>query len=250
MRFMVVEWPGSWTPVDESWLCRLAANAAENGGTGFDPGDMPDSAWVLHALYESISGNTAFDEEQPEEDGIVWFHDPGPGFRRVRWAEVVRRSGGPLVLPGRWPGVSVALPSLVRDTQAWDLVYGPCEGSVDLESWQRLMQLLSQMSGPDIMCTAYYVQWASFPEPGQPEPPSLFRGRLDDVQALTRNPSWKWSPQNVWPDDHSWVVYTDYDLWATRVSGSTAMLEQLSEDSFLEIARLPHVPAPKLPPRL
>jgi hypothetical protein len=242
---MVVDWPGSWSQVGESWLAWLVANAAVNGWLGFDVGDMPDSIWALHAMYEPVVTDPVPDEV---DDGIEWCRDPGPAFHRLRWQDFAQRSGGPLVLPGWRPSLAGALPGRDHDAESWDLIHGPCEGSMDLESWRELMQILEDITGPDTICTAYYVRWASYAEPNRPEPPFVFRGRLDDIAVLTHNPTFAWSPQNVWPDDHSWVTYTDYDLWATRVSASTEILHRLSESPILELARLPDVPKPEPDP--
>ncbi|WP_371798454.1 hypothetical protein OG963_04250 [Streptomyces sp. NBC_01707] len=48
-----------------------------------------------------------------------------------------------------------------------------------------------------------------------------------------------WSPSNLWPRDQSWVLCTDDDLWATNVSGPTALIEALLNDGDLEAVRLP-----------
>ena len=45
------------------------------------------------------------------------------------------------------------------------------------------------------------------------------------------------TPSNIWPADRSWFVYTDYDLWATRISGSQALIDALIEDSEIDAAR-------------
>jgi hypothetical protein len=40
-----------------------------------------------------------------------------------------------------------------------------------------------------------------------------------------------------WLLDHSWLVYTDYALWATRVSGSPPLIGAIFEDGALEAIR-------------
>ena len=42
------------------------------------------------------------------------------------------------------------------------------------------------------------------------------------------------APNNIWPDDKAWFTYTDYDLWATKVSGSQDLIARILEDDELE----------------
>jgi hypothetical protein len=67
-------------------------------------------------------------------------------------------------------------------------------------------------------------------------------GRLGDAVALYDNPEMDFSPSNLWPDDRSWLLGTDYDLWATKVAGSAALVEALLNDSEIEAVRLPWAP--------
>ncbi len=47
------------------------------------------------------------------------------------------------------------------------------------------------------------------------------------MRALFDRPGYFSSPQNVWPDDRSWVLYTDSNAWATLISGSTDLIEDI-----------------------
>jgi hypothetical protein len=47
------------------------------------------------------------------------------------------------------------------------------------------------------------------------------------------------SPNNVWPDDRSWLTFTDEDLWATKVSGGAELVDRLIADTELETVLLP-----------
>lgn len=64
-------------------------------------------------------------------------------------------------------------------------------------------------------------------------------GRLGDAHALYDNPEADFTPSNLWAEDRSWVVYTDYDLWATKVSGPEHLVEALLRDPEIEAVRLP-----------
>ncbi len=47
------------------------------------------------------------------------------------------------------------------------------------------------------------------------------------------------SPADLWAEDRSWVLCTDYDLWATKVAGPPALIEALLNDPGVEAVRLP-----------
>jgi hypothetical protein len=42
------------------------------------------------------------------------------------------------------------------------------------------------------------------------------------------------SPTNIWPGDNAWFVYTDADLWGTRVSGTDDLIQAITGDDELE----------------
>jgi hypothetical protein len=45
------------------------------------------------------------------------------------------------------------------------------------------------------------------------------------------------TPNNIWPADRPWLIYTDYDLEATRVSGSTEVIDAVCADDYLDTVR-------------
>ena len=66
----------------------------------------------------------------------------------------------------------------------------------------------------------------------------LYQGQLGDLFDLYLRDDVLGSPTNIWPTDRSWVVYTDYDLWGTRVSGSVSLIDALRNDPELETVDL------------
>jgi hypothetical protein len=46
------------------------------------------------------------------------------------------------------------------------------------------------------------------------------------------------APNNIWPEDRRWFVYTDHDLWATKISGRPSLIDTLQRDSALETVTL------------
>ncbi|MGV9340671.1 hypothetical protein [Streptomyces sp. NPDC003688] len=63
--------------------------------------------------------------------------------------------------------------------------------------------------------------------------------RIGDTEILYDHSEEDFSPSNLWADDHSWVLCTDYDLWATKVAGPPALIDALLNDSEIEAVRLP-----------
>jgi hypothetical protein len=67
-------------------------------------------------------------------------------------------------------------------------------------------------------------------------------GRLGDAEILYDDPETDFSPSNLWAEDRSWCLCTDYDLWATKVAGPPALIEALLSDFEIEAVRLPWSP--------
>ena len=62
-------------------------------------------------------------------------------------------------------------------------------------------------------------------------------GTFAELADLLESGSLAFSPANIWPEDRSWFIYTDYDLWATRVSGSADLIARIENDPDLETIR-------------
>ncbi|MEI5101784.1 hypothetical protein RB200_28830 [Streptomyces sp. PmtG] len=103
----------------------------------------------------------------------------------------------------------------------------PTEGSLDRETWIRLTGILAQYSpaGPDTRCLAYYNPLLL----GAVDFDDLHvrAGQLADAETLYDDSDAGFSPSNLWADDRSWVLCTDYDLWATKVAGPPALIDAL-----------------------
>ncbi|MFJ6784942.1 hypothetical protein [Streptomyces yangpuensis] len=254
-------WP--LAPSDTTdWLLELCGD----GVTGFMPPAMPDAVWVLNAMYEHEEGpaDVSYHEYRQAgladgsirpavfagidlEVGIATGGDlgraehPGHGWRRLRWAELARRTGDPLVPEGLLPS-HYCFPSAKKEG-SWPLgIVPPAEGSMDRETWDRLIAVLTAHgpAGPDTPCLAYYNPLMLV----RPDFDNLRvqAGRLGDAGMLYDNPVADFSPSNLWAQDRSWVLCTDYDLWATKVAGPPALIEALLNDPELEAVRLPCAP--------
>ncbi|OSC57556.1 hypothetical protein CJI59_13100 [Streptomyces sp. Alain-F2R5] len=235
-----------------------------DGITGFMPPAMPDAVWVLNAMYEHEQGpaDVSYHEyhrarltegsAQPhvvegiELDavsvatggGLGRAGHPGPGWRRLRWAELSRRTGDPVVPDGLMPSYR-CFPS-ARKEGSWPLgMVPPTEGSLDRETWNRLISVLTRYSpmGPHTRCLAYYnpLMLAAVDFDNL----HVRAGRLGDAEILYDHSEADFSPSNLWAEDRSWVLCTDYDLWATKIAGPSTLINMLLNDCEIEAVRLP-----------
>lgn len=227
------------------------------------PPAMPDAVWVLNAMYEREQGPGEVSHHEHRQarlaDGSAQPHGfggidlevgvitggglgraghPGPGWRRLRWAELARRTGDRIVPDGLLPCFR-CFPAVKKDG-SWPLgIIPPTEGSADRETWNRLVGILLEHSGAgqDTPCLAYYnplmLGAMDF------ENLHIRAGRLGDAAALYDIPEIDFSPSNLWPEDRSWLLGTDYDLWGTKVAGPLALIEAIMNDAEIEAVRLP-----------
>ncbi|MGK5559148.1 hypothetical protein ACSNOI_46885, partial [Actinomadura kijaniata] len=151
-------------------------------------------------------------------------------------AELARGFGEPVVPEGELPGHRCL--RRAHPTGSWSAaVAPPAEGCLDREGWHRLMGVLERHSpaGPDTRCLAYYCPLVT----AEWDEETVLAGRLGDAGALYDHPAVNSCPSNLWAEDRSWVVYCDWDLWGTKVSGPTPLVEDLLADPELEALRLP-----------
>ncbi|MFE4695778.1 hypothetical protein ACFRIC_01690 [Streptomyces sp. NPDC056738] len=238
---------------EADWLRELTA---DDGLTGFMPPASPDAAWVLHSMHEHELGpvDMSFAEYHraalmgqrdiipgldPADvlDGVAGEH-PGPRWHRLRWHELASRIGDPVVPEGRFP-CHTSFPAIKSGSWAVT-IQGPSEGCLDRADWNRLIDVLTAHSplGADTPCFAYYSPLLHGAE--DLENLHIRTGTLEDAKVLYDHPEEDhWSPSNLWSRDRSWIVCTDYDLWATKVAGPVELVEALLDDTDLEAVRLP-----------
>ena len=222
---------------------------------GMDLSGWKDSVWVLHSMYEnsSLPSHISYDQarraaiesgiEKPviingfslDDGGAVTigvglgFRDrPGEGWRRLTWHEYFARLG-------QTPGHDEAFPPSFRwfSGGGWPVsVDFPAEGSLDGESLRALVSLLTNRA-PAAHCFFYSAALTT----GDFDNVEIHEGRVSDIFELVGERAGQFSPSNFWPADHSWFVYTDYDLCATRVSGPAALIAALEADPILETLR-------------
>ena len=213
---------------DIAWLESLGASA--NGGWEPRSGAFEDDIWVLHPMYENITPNV--------KRGAT------PGAR-VLWGELWRRNGvtlgeGMVHPPGiMWivgPGAEFQKDGVF----AHENLYEPEEGTLDSETLAQLVPRLPEGSGPihavwDVLAAARVPRGAVRSDVYEH---IGVHATLDQILDVTAPPGgWLHTPSNFWPEDRSWLVFTDYDLWATRVYGTAELIASLEEAPDLETLR-------------
>ena len=215
---------------------------------------------VLHSMREHPEGegSLSFDvarraaieggELQPTMIGDVNLEDisvatglPGgstaahAGWRRLRWCDLADRWGVELALDSVNP-ISAFRPKL--ESGSWPVgIQPPAEGSLDWEALVRLVAVLDPFTGSQLVF-AYSAPDAWYGPHRETGSPPLTVGPLRSLLDLYRGPGSFGSGQNWWPADHSWLVYTDWDLTYTVVQGTAKLAASLLDDAELETARL------------
>jgi hypothetical protein len=66
----------------------------------------------------------------------------------------------------------------------------------------------------------------------------VLAGTLQDAARQHDDPTQRGAPNNIWPADRSWLISTNYDLSATRVSGTSRLIAILRHHPELETVDL------------
>ncbi|MGW8332832.1 hypothetical protein ACWGLE_33630 [Streptomyces sp. NPDC055897] len=226
----------------------LAALSGDDGLLGFEPPARPDGAWILHAMYEDprrpatpVGTDAVIGTEGADgEDETDWATHPGPDWQGVRWSELAERTGDAIVEEGSYPDRYQLRSWRSKVDGCPDTILWSNEGSLDWETWHRLIDLLIEHSpdGPDTRCLAHFCRNMFYYQV-----PTVLTGRLGDAHSLYHHPDlMAYSPSNIWPVDRSWVTFTHFDLHGTKVAGPTPLIEALLNSPGLEAVRLPWKP--------
>lgn len=235
------------------WL--LARTGDESYFTGSDASGWEDNIWILNAFYElPLEGPLPTHDElrkfriaSGEEEsriingvnldtlttttggGIGYEPRPPVDWQRRTWSEM--RIRFPVNLPKDEPPPCYRwFP--VRSFPA--NIHLPSEGSMSEEDFIELTGILGNHS-PSPVCSIYVAD--VFDLSFDPRKAPVYDVRLRDLPAVIKEAAARhqvFTPANIWPPDRSWLVYTDYDLWATKVSGSLELIKELRTNALLE----------------
>jgi hypothetical protein len=224
---------------------------------GFNPLGWPAAAWILHVIYETddlpgaMTHNDEFQIERAAgldprgRDGagldalipgiyaigapLGPSRAPGSGWRRLLWTELSARLGVNPIRDDPWPGHRSfpfkSWPSNIRP---------PGEGTLDVQQLRRLLDHLIDISDPESECYAFFGRIPSGRTDEQTEEPLTYCGALPEVLSIYDNAQSASGPTNLWSADRSWFLYTDWDLWGTKISGSNELIDRLVADPELE----------------
>jgi hypothetical protein len=232
-----------------------SANALEwlgdiDGFCGYDAEGWERRVWVLHAMYECDDrpGGLSHDEvrrielragaveplivanvnldELPEAvvigSALGASGDPGEGWRRLRWSELAARLN---VDP-----FALEVPPCFRSFPYRSWPANIAQGSLDREQFRSLLDCLARSSTAewDTTCIAYRCPLRT----GDFNNHTMHLCSLRELSHLYDDQAG--APNNIWPEDRQWFVYTDHDLWATKISGRSSLIDSLQGDSALE----------------
>jgi hypothetical protein len=241
-----------WTPLDlDAETAWLREGSDEGYSCGFDVSGWEATIWILHSMYESpaLQSNLSHDDVhrsgvdagliEPSVigdcnlnertvltgGGLGYSEHPGPGWSRLRWAELADR------LDLAFDGQEYAPCFRWFPYSSWPVsICPPSEGSLDSETLDRLISHLA-VSSSSANCIAAH----SFLSGGcDDQRQRCFSGPVARLRDFVEGDEWAAIPSNFWAPDRSWMVYTDWDLWATKVSGSLELVRSLQADSDLE----------------
>ncbi len=225
---------------------------------GVEPDGFEARVKVFHAMWEHPSAGKAESYDQAEKRSIAeGEREPrivgdtnlsevgtligtvgGPsqrpsGWRRLRWSDLAQRWG---VAIDADAVNSVACFSPGLKSGSWPTsILPPTEGSLDWESYERLMSILCSVPGPhSILAFSTILTW--FGDTGFEVP--LVYSTAEELLAEYQSSPLNGSGQNWWPEDRRWLVYTDYDLCTTTVHGDRDLIQMISSDDYLEAFEL------------
>jgi hypothetical protein len=243
-----------WQRVDPQEALSWTKLSLREVFTGIPPSGFEATARVLHAVFESSEASQAtYDdvEKQIIDDGTL---EPliigevnlsarttntgvplGIASRPQGWGRVIWRD-----LADRYDTVlDAANVNALRPLQraigsSWPIsLQPPPQGSLDTESLEALASILGRRTGGQ-GCYFYYCMLGVRDTPPDEMEPRVYRGSLSGILDLAYSDEVSGSPQNWWPADHSWLVYTDWDLCDTTIGGSRALIADLRESVEIE----------------
>ena len=242
------EGKASW----RSWLVELSSGG--EGVTGFDAAGWEASTWILHFMYEALDRNRRLTHDDVHREAVrrgiaaplivgsvnldevstvvgnsSGMSTPDSGWLRLPWRALSERLSIRLG-ENEFPPCFRWFPY-----KSWPAnLMPPDEGSLDAACLHALVEQLVLFSphGRATRCIAYYSPLASG---GNFYDTWMEEVNLGEVASLVDPARGRvGTPSNLWPIDLSWMMFTDWDLWGTKVSGPRGLIDALESASDLE----------------
>lgn len=192
------------------------------GFTGFECGGWQDSTWILHQLdaYPTSADRTAIESAMATTV-----------TSRIWWNELIARHA----IDVRSQQMPPYLGWFHNATLPEEVVAASPPGALDNASLARLIALLLAATGSGPAgCIGYWSPLAV-----DLATPLYFEFDLRADNAFGDRQTFSPTPSNWWPHDLSWMVYSDGDLCATQVSGSSTLIASIRADGELETLNWP-----------
>ena len=218
--------------------------------------DLARAQWIAPRLGPFGTGVGSIIPSGFEAYARILHPATGSNDESVRWDHVARKFGAVAHRLMQFHAM-VGLPPNIDQVKSpkWR-GSGPNDGDLEPRSLAALIDVLSRhTAAPD---TCWFCLWAGYgwlpsssgtpgvidlAAPAEVVLPKrnylLYRGPLDAAVEMGYSPAPNWfmpqSPNLFWPDDLSWCVATEIDLFCTYVGGSRALVDELLRDDRLEV---------------
>lgn len=243
--------PSGWAVKGfEDELCWLGDDVVRSAETAVLPPGCEDSVWILHNQYvcpPAVDPGPLASEDNLNPYPVT----PPQEFVRFRWKEVAEIKGLPLRGPF-WDGLEVP-PCYRWDAfLGWeeaalvlpgaDFVYQPRDGTIGQAELEALVPLLRAASTTDriealiasedlfedstlgtVLDVDSVVHRRVFTLKLEELLPSMLQIGMPDV-----------TPEFWWPEDRTWVVWTDWDLLGSKVFGTKDLIDAIRRHPDLE----------------
>lgn len=233
----------AWTKPAELVAAWLGDPFLANPDDSLLPPGCSDSTWILHNQYICPEGVEVpaywNDEEDPGQGFGIGSHPPS-GWQRLTWHELAAYKGVPLNGPSfhghevppcfRWEA-SLGRVEVINGNRV--AASAPTEGSLGKGDLENLIPVLAAH-------TSSTRAEGAFSE-------CDLGARLRDgtqlavtfdlttmLPAMLGETETQFTPEYWWPEDRSWVVWTDWDLEGTKVFGSHDLVQSLRNHPNIE----------------
>jgi hypothetical protein len=206
--------------------------------------DLTAAAWIAPRLGAFASGVHGVIPAGFEAYARV-LHPADSADEHVRWGAVAAACGKVNHALMQFHAlVGVGPNEYDVDSAAWTGSV-PDQGDLEPESLAALLDVLARHTASVQQC--WFAVWDGYGwvsgGDARVELPQrkylLFSGPLHAALEIGDWPTPEWflphSPNLVWPDDVSWCVATEIDLFCTYVGGSRALIDELLADDRLEV---------------
>ncbi|WP_045730421.1 hypothetical protein [Pseudarthrobacter chlorophenolicus] len=227
------------------------------------PDGFSHSTWILHAQFFRPADVAPEPEDGARLPGFGFGTHAPAGWQRINWEETAADKGVPLQGPAGDDGIEIppayCWSALLNDSGADYVVMPPgvapqdslwpTEGSLGKADLEALVPVLAAHTGSTRMLGRFSPITNIF----EAESIRVFSFNLATMlPSMLATGGQEFSPELWWPEDRTWVLWTDYDLMGTRVFGSKDLIDALRESADVETLDWHRVrlraPAPPRPP--